>query len=317
MARRGAILLAAIAAFATMAAPAGASFPGEPGEIFFGENRSVKAIGPQGHGERTVARTRGNVVSLSVSPDGTRIAYVANVFDGFRHYGRIWIKAIRGGGPGPGRSLWRRAYPWPIEYVTFSADGRRLVYSLAPRGHRRNFDDTELFSVRLDGTGRRRLTHNDKPDNAPVASPNGGWIAFQRGRDIFRIRIDGSQPQRLTSGPDGDFEPEYSPDGDSILFARSLDGQIGPGHIQLFLMNKRGEDERRLQLTSDTMSFGQTAFSPAGGTLAGFGFCFCQDGEHWGDVFASDLDGPLEWIKDREQVGATGLTWGVRPGTAP
>jgi TolB protein len=95
----------------------------------------------------------------------------------------------------------------------FAPTGHRLVFvrSGAARG------DTELFTVKLDGSHLRRLTRNKLNDEYPVFSPNGRWIAFAaehgsgRGahdQDIYRIRADGSDRRRVTGTPDA---PEIDP----------------------------------------------------------------------------------------------------------
>ena len=67
----------------------------------------------------------------------------------------------------------------------FSPSGRRVVYSREAGG---------LYTVALDGSGRRRLTGDGV---MPRWSPDGRWIAFQAGARIDLIRPDGSDRHTL------------------------------------------------------------------------------------------------------------------------
>src|SRR5690348_9298278 len=63
----------------------------------------------------------------------------------------------------------------------------------------------QIFVVRADGSGRRRLTDAPGPSTTPAWSPDGQAIAFVRrtGNDtqIYVIHADGGSPRPLTSGP--------------------------------------------------------------------------------------------------------------------
>ena len=112
------------------------------------------------------------------SPDGRRIALVRRVgtapgvdeYD-YRLRSQIYVvdtsgrrlHRLAGTGPiinrGPGEG--RPTYAW-------SPDGGKIVYSSAP-GPR--VDQQELYVVNVNGTGKRRLTHNASHDVAPAWQP--------------------------------------------------------------------------------------------------------------------------------------------------
>jgi Tol biopolymer transport system component len=75
--------------------------------------------------------------------------------------------------------------------VSWSPNGKKLIYSAESDG------DPEIFSVNLDGSGRKQLTHNNGNDTLPVYSPDGQYIFFlsdQNGKAwaIRVMRPDGS-----------------------------------------------------------------------------------------------------------------------------
>jgi Tol biopolymer transport system component len=103
----------------------------------------------------------------------------------------------------------------PFHQVSLSRDERWLAYrSIAPQ------DD--IYIVRTDGGGRRRLTDDPARDRGPVWSPDGEWLAFYTNRggnyEIFLIRRDGTGLRRLTDTPGRTTtDPRFSPDGRRLV----------------------------------------------------------------------------------------------------
>src|SRR4051795_1854647 len=64
-----------------------------------------------------------------------------------------------------------------------------------------------------------QLTENPG-DTEPSFSANGSTIAFVREGDVFSIRADGSGEKRLTSGAELDSRPLISPTGRIVVFER-------------------------------------------------------------------------------------------------
>jgi Tol biopolymer transport system component len=112
----------------------------------------------------------------------------------------------------------------------------KLIVFASNRGP--NVENTELYSVRLDGTRRRDLSRSQGSDSAPAPSPNGRRIAFAGARleqgtlvyGLYVMRADGSGQRRLTPRGfrvGGDAHPSWSPDGSEIAFTG--DGDSGYG----------------------------------------------------------------------------------------
>jgi WD40-like Beta Propeller Repeat len=112
----------------------------------------------------------------------------------------------------------------------WSPSGASLVF----RG--KTGSNYDLYLVNADGSGLRRLTFSPAADSDPAwTGARGGWIAFQRGRNLFRIRPDGTRLRRLTRR--GGAEPNWSPRGSRIAFTRR-------GNIHV--MRRNGRRVRRL-----------------------------------------------------------------------
>jgi TolB protein len=147
-----------------------------------------------------------------------------------------------------------------FDLVRWTPDSGSLVYS-----DQVDRNDTDVYTVDPDGTGRRRLTDNDVNDAAPAFSPDGRWLAFVRtlGQDneeLFVMRADGSAPRRLTRWPGDDLTPAWSPDGSQIIFVR-----WGPGEdplVSLYTIRPDGTGLRRLGTPDDI--YDSPSWSPDG-----------------------------------------------------
>ncbi|MFA6165323.1 MAG: hypothetical protein WC700_01815 [Gemmatimonadaceae bacterium] len=108
---------------------------------------------------------------------------------------------------------------------------------------------SEIYVVRPDGTGLRRLTRDLYNDLYAHWSPDGRHIVFSRSRqpstgdhafDITLMNADGGQMRRLLQGGGSAAWPRWSPDGRRIAFQRT-DAGVGP---RIYVMNADGTDVR-------------------------------------------------------------------------
>ena len=104
----------------------------------------------------------------------------------------------------------------------------------------------ELYSVRRDGSGQRRLTFNDIVERQPVWSPDGRRIAFAGLKDdnwdIYTVDETGGDLRRLTNNPARDDFPKWTADG-RLVFQRGP--LICP--CEAWVMGADGTHERRLE----------------------------------------------------------------------
>lgn len=131
------------------------------------------------------------------------------------------------------------------------ADIARAAYPLAEVGRivfasDRGGSGLDIFVMSATGANPTNLTPGSAgADDSPVFSPDGQWIAFERGgfpnRDIFLMRSDGSGAVNLTAAnTTDDLAPAFSPDGRSIAFQRDVDPGGGLNY-EIMLMGTAGQ----------------------------------------------------------------------------
>jgi Tol biopolymer transport system component len=121
----------------------------------------------------------------------------------------------------------------------WSPDGTQIAFESARSG---SFD---IYVMRADGTGTRRLTSTEEDDRHPTWSSDGSSIAFSRGTpgDIYVMDADGSRARPLLANPTGESEPAWSPDGKWIAYVQR---EPGSPVRELWLMRSDGSGSHRL-----------------------------------------------------------------------
>jgi TolB protein len=142
----------------------------------------------------------------------------------------------------------------------WSPDGRRILFVSDRDGNE------ELYEMRRDGSGLRRLTRNGVADATPAWSPDGRRIAFARGRagarQLYVMPSSGGQARLLVRSPERGMEswsPSWSPDGHRIVFATNRAGFF---NIELYVVGADGRGLRRL--TRDVGDDAMPDWSPDG-----------------------------------------------------
>jgi len=108
--------------------------------------------------------------------------------------------------------------PFQDEAPAWSPDGRRLAFERFSRTR----DQQAVFTIRLDGTGLRRITPWWLDASQPDYSPNGRWLLFRTREpsdtsgNILMARLNGTHRHLVTHTPAGEgkwLSASFSPNG--------------------------------------------------------------------------------------------------------
>lgn len=138
----------------------------------------------------------------------------------------------------------------------FAPDGRTIAFVRG--GH--------LFSVRPDGSGQRQLTSGPTLDSAPLVSPDGKLVVFERRdtaggpADLYVVRTLGGGLRALVTSPADEHDADFAANGRAVAFVRS-----GAGSDDVYSVRPSGARLVRLTKTAGTDEFEPRYF--AGGIV--------------------------------------------------
>ena len=187
-----------------------------------------------------------------------------------------------------------------IETVAWAPDGSRLAVSWY-RG-----PEPRIYGVLVPGDAEAEepgsgLLLSDGAGSWPTWSPDGLWIAYQRGSgegaEIYRMRPDGTGAENLTRSPGADLYPAYSPDGSRIAFISERDGD-GP---RLWIMKADGSEPRRVP-TRVEGDFSAPSWDPGGGRVS---------------VQVTTAEGDFIYLVNPDDGSSGRLGRGTRPAWSP
>jgi Tol biopolymer transport system component len=167
----------------------------------------------------------GDLELYKMKPDGSAVTRLTHElgYDGGAFFSRDgeWI-------------CWRADHP--ADSAAKAEYTRLLERALVKPSH------MDLWVMKADGSGKRRVTDKPGASFAPYFTPDGKRLIYSsnweapRGRnfDLYLIGVNGGDPVPVTRDPQFDGFPMFSPDGRFLVFASNR-GAKGRNETNLFL----------------------------------------------------------------------------------
>ena len=238
-------------------------------------NPQVHVLRAGGGDALQVTAVEGGVRAFAWAPDSRRIAILARPAaepdrdaayvtdrlltrrdgrEGYRRPGAAQLAVVSAERP-RAEPLWLTGHEFGAGVPAWSGDGSTIYFSAALDSEQAlALGDTELYAVAADGSGTvRAVTERYGPDDDPLPSPDGSWIAWTgfddekppvsyRPDELWVMRPDGSERRNLTAewpagvadAMAGDVNPPFGParrlawsaDSGSLYFTSAVEGRV-------------------------------------------------------------------------------------------
>jgi Tol biopolymer transport system component len=142
----------------------------------------------------------------------------------------------------------------------------------------------EIYIMKADGSGQKRLTTVNGYDGGPFFSPDGKQIIWRRFdeqgliADVWMMNLDGSNQRQITNFKSMSWAPYIHPSGEYILFASN---KLGFENFEVFMVDIEGKKEPVRVTYSDGFD-GLPVPSPDGKQLA---WTSSRGGDRGGQIF--------------------------------
>jgi Tol biopolymer transport system component len=183
---------------------------------------------------------------------------------------------------------------------SYSPDGQWIVFSSMRDAYNRTLsaEETkqlevdpsyfgEIYIIRADGSGQKRLTNVAGYDGGPFFSPDGKRIVWRRFdergliADVWTMNVDGMDAKQVTDFGSMSWAPYIHPSGEYLLFASN---KLGFENFEVFMVDVAGTKEPVRVTYSDGFD-GLPVPSPDGKRLA---WTSSRSGGREGQIFLAE-----------------------------
>jgi len=167
--------------------------------------------------------------------------------------------------------------------ASYSPDGQWIVFSSMRDAYNRTLSEAEkkqlevdpsffgeIYIMKADGSGQKRLTNVNGYDGGPFFSPDGKRIVWRRFdesgliADVWTMNPDGTDPKQITKFGAMSWAPYIHPSGEYLLFASN---KLGFENFEVYMVDVAGTKEP-VRITYSDGFDGLPVPSPDGKQLA-------------------------------------------------
>lgn len=220
----------------------------------------------------------GGAISPTISPDGTKLAFVKRV----RTKSVLYIRDLETGIEEP---VYENLSPdqqqaWaifgPYTNIDWTPDGTHLVFWANGKINKLNVVTFEAEEIPFDAKINYEVAEAVQYDFDPapetftakairhaVTSPDGELLIFNAAGYLWKKELPNGTPERLTDELNLEFEPSFSADGNTLVYVTWQDVDLGT--IKVLDMSREGTSPETI--TDRKGIYREPSFSPDGETI--------------------------------------------------
>ena len=230
-----------------------------------------------GGGHRPITDPKSRVSHPRWSPNGDRVAYVANTEDGAEIFVR-WMES--------GETARLTQLDHTPSGLSWGPDGERLAFTM--------FVETKEQSFAEMPTPPKKADWAPKPDVTQRTHFRSDGEGYEEAghTQVFTLPASGGTPRQITTAPyEHNREPTWAPDGESLLISanRNEDWRLNPLNSDIYSIDLESGDVTAL--TSREGPDQDVTVSPGGKTIAYTGFDDREQGYQVTKLYVMDRDG--------------------------
>lgn len=109
-----------------------------------------------------------------------------------------------------------------VGYPELSPDGKTIAYTIGTVDKEANRVTNQIYTVNIDGSGKKQITTGNASSTSPKWSPDGTRLAFVTGGQIWTMSPSGENRVQVTNISTGAAGPVWSADGKWIAFSSEV-----------------------------------------------------------------------------------------------